>query len=191
MWTRNALALALVICLPATLAEAQEAEPEPSDPALEKVEQMLTDARAEIREFCEDGGEDDDPEHPGRRWAGELWKIRDEHPGTEASDLATTEAVHFMVHAGQAAESMRRAASVPPDDGAWSTLINIMFEAAGEVDDYEPFIRQDDKLDAYEFAPDKRALLRFKVIQAYWVMGDFERAHEAMRESKIAASSSE
>ena len=76
--------LALIVGISLAAQETLEAPETPADPALEKVDEMLAEARAEIREFNEAGGEEDDPDHPGRRWADELWKVRDEHPGTEA-----------------------------------------------------------------------------------------------------------
>ncbi len=168
--------LLLAAALLAAAATGQEPEGAAADPELERVSGMLEQARKEIREFREAGGEEDDPEHPGRRWARELWRFRDEHPGTPAAARATTESVHFLLHAGRQEEAVERALTVAAGDGAWGTLIGILFEAAELREDYGIFVDRARELAALEEDPAARASLRFRLAQAHWVEGDLEAA---------------
>lgn len=183
------LALCAVVVVGA--ATSQEPGSPEFDSEIDAVDEMLETARKEIRQFHEAGGDETDPAHPGRSWAQQLWRYRQDHPGTTAANRATTESVHFMLHAGQAKEAVERALAVPDDDGAWPQLINILFEAAGLEEDFSFFVDKTDALGLFESDPEKWAALRFRVAQARWVEGDFDKARAALAEIEATAPSPE
>lgn len=185
------MALALCAVVAAGAAPSQEPGTPESDFEIEEVDQMLEKARKEIREFRELGGQEDDPTHPGWLWAQQLWRYRQDHPGTAAADRATTESVHFMLHAGMKKEAVERALAVPDDDGAWPQLINILFEAAGLEEDYSFFVDKADTIGLFESDLERWTALRFRVAQAWWVEGDFDKARAALTEVGAAAPSPE
>lgn len=171
----------------AFVAAAPQSESAEADAELDLVVEMLEEARAEIREFRKLGGEDDDPEHPGRKWAGQLWRYREEHPGTPAAARATTESIHFMLHAGRQEEAIERALAVPAGDGAWPTLINILFEAAGLRGEYGFFAQKARAMVETERDPETRARLLFRLAQADWVEGDISGAEAWLTELEDTA----
>ncbi len=181
------LLLLVVLASAAVPVGAAESGGEPADPDLERVEAQLEEARAEIREFHEAGGEEDDPEHPRRRWAAELLRWREERPGSKAAGRATVEALHFMLHAGQAEEAVERAGALPVDDGAWPELLGILFEGAELLGRYATFLDRGRALLAVEIEPQARARLRFRIAQALWVEGEFEAAAAELAELRQEA----
>jgi hypothetical protein len=172
----NLATILLAACLSLSVAAAQNSEATDADPDLDRVIEMLEQARAEIRAFREEGGKDEDPAHPGRRWAAKLWEVREDHPGTPAADRATTESLHLMLHADQVNEAIERAQALGDEDGAWPTLIGILFEAAKMREEFGFFLERAERLVATVEDPDKKASLRFQMAQAHWVEGDVDRA---------------
>ena len=76
------------------------------------------------------------------------------------------------------------------DDGAWPTLIGILFEAAEMREEFGFFSEKAEALAEAEEDPDKRATLRFRMAQAYWVEGDDERADAVLAQLATEAADS-
>lgn len=151
------------------------------DPAREKVTEMLRQARTEIGEFEKNGGKRDAPEHPVGRWVQQLWQIRSQHPNSPAASLATTEAVHLLVHADRYAEVQSRADSVPTADPAWETLPNVLFEAASNQKNYSYLIGKMRGLLSEPAEPKIQAAVHFNLGRGLWKAGDMESAKTALR----------
>jgi hypothetical protein len=100
---------------------------------------MLREARQEVQNFQKAGGKTTDPAHPAEKWAEELWKWRDQSPGTPDAAKATTEAVRLLVYADRFAEVQARVDRVPPDDTAWQGLARVLLDSAARQKEYTYF----------------------------------------------------
>ena len=126
----------LTILLASGLASAQQ------QPATDDVDLLLRQAREEIQKFETAGGKKDDPNHPVEKWATTLWAIRDKSPRTPGRDKATAEAVHLLIHAGRFQEAQARADQTPPNDPAWQSLAQVLFEAASLQKNFTYFFQK-------------------------------------------------
>ena len=136
MGKRDLFALFAVVVSLAGAALAQEPGPSQSDaPALREVRATVEQAQKEITAFREGGGKNDDPTHPAVKWLAVLWDYRQKYPDSEASAIATFEALHFLFHAGRGEEVLTRMDSLAFDDTAWDRLPSVLNELANEKKD--------------------------------------------------------
>jgi len=134
---RACLALPCLLCLvvPFFAVAAQQS-------ATSDVDTMLRQARDEIRDFEKAGGKKDDPNHPIAKWAKALWALREKSPGTVDTAKATSEAVHLLIHADRFQEAQARTDQLAPDDPAWESLPQVLFEAASIQKDFTYFFQK-------------------------------------------------
>jgi len=178
-WPRRVGLLLLVLLglsLPAPEPLAQTADPE-----LQRVEQMLEESQKEIGEFRRKGGKDEDPAHPGRKWAATLWDYRRQHPGTPAAARATAESIHLSLHGAGVEAALARLDTVPADDAAWERLASVLLEAADIQKDSDVFIRRAEVLLPKWTKTEWKAQWGFALGQSYWSRGDAEKAVATLR----------
>lgn len=177
---RSGRLLAPMLCLLlATSGGAQS--PAGRDPLLAQVDELLGQARREIREFEQGGGKHEDARHPVVGWVERLWEVRERHPGTPAAGRATAEAIHLLVHADRVAEAETRADGLAPDDPAWESLGGVLFEAASIRKDYGFLIRKLGSLVEQQRGPKVRAGLRYHLGRAHSKRGEREAARAALK----------
>lgn len=174
------LAASLVLFL-ACSGTAQEPTEPPDDAELQRVETLIKQGQEEASEFRKQGGKESDASHPGRTWAARLWEYREHHPGTPAAARATSEALHFMIHAGQVDGAIARADTLALDDGAWKGLIGVLFEAAEMKKDYGFFLRKANSLLQSWTDKEARAPVHFALANAHWKQGNLEEAEAGFR----------
>lgn len=124
------LALFLLVAALASAPAATAAQQRDEAAEIERVERMLDEALAALREFQRAGGQDGAPDHPAHDWAARLWAYYQEHRGTAAASLAAGEALHQWLHAGQLDRLYAEARALPPDDPAWERVVDVLGEAA-------------------------------------------------------------
>src|SRR2546421_11821082 len=111
-------------------ASAQDTSLKSGDPELDRVQEMIRQAWQESEQFTKAGGKASEAHHPFRKWAATLWQYRGEHPGTQATARATSEALHLLIHVENISEMEAKADTLKPDDAAWKYAINVLMEAA-------------------------------------------------------------
>jgi len=183
--------LAVLLLGPTASPAVAQERSAPADPELRRVERMLEQAQKEVGEFRQKGGKDEDPGHPGRKWAATLWDYRLQHPGTPAAARATAESIHLLLHGAGAEAALARLDSVGADDGAWERLANVLLEAANIQKDSDVFIRRAEALLPQWTQAEWKAQWGFALGQSYWSQGDAEKAAAALRAVMEAAPESE
>jgi hypothetical protein len=176
---RNPFLSFCLILLAALAASAQEPTRKSADPELDKIETLIRDAWHEFDRFTGGGGKPGDPNNPMGKWAATLWQYRDQHPGTAAAARATSESVHFLIHADQVKEAFARADTVSLDDAAWKSLIGVVLEGASLKGDYDFLISK--ALSLLDGSKDAEVKVRaqFDLAQAHWKKEDSNRARAA------------
>jgi len=160
---------------------AQEPPESPGDAELQRVEALIKQGQEEVSEFRKQGGKESDANHPGRRWAATLWEYREQHAATPAAARATSEALHFMIHAGQVDEAIAQADTLALDDGAWKGLIGVLFEAAEMKKEYGFFLRKANSLLERWTDKEVRARVHLSLANAHWKQGNLEEAKAGFR----------
>lgn len=172
----NRLLLLLLAAALAALPAASHLQ-RPGDPAeIERVEQMIDQALAALREWNRAGGKDGAPDHPAHEWAARLWEYREKHPGTEAASLATAEALHQWVHAGQLDRVYAEARKLPSGDPAWERVLDVLGEASVASGDTTPLVEIAEALAARAPAGALAEKVRMTLARLYRNAGDTERA---------------
>jgi len=168
-----------LILLAAFAASAQEPARKPADPELDKIEALIRGAWQEFDRFTGAGGKPGDPNNPMGKWAVALWEYRQQHTGTAAAARATSESVHFLIHAERVDEAFANADSVALDDPAWKSLIGVVLEGATLKRNYDFLIRK--ALSLLDGSKDAEVKVRaqFDLAQAYWKKDDSNRARAA------------
>jgi len=116
--------------------------PAPQQSSANDVDTMLRQAREEIRNFEQAGGKKEDPNHPIAKWVKALWALREKSPRTGETAKATSEAVHLLIHADRFQEAQARTDQLAPDDPAWESLPQVLFEAASLQKDFTYFFQK-------------------------------------------------
>lgn len=106
------------------------------------VDAILTQARAEIRDFEKAGGKKGDVNHPVEKWVRTLWAVYEESPRTPEANKAAAQAVHLLIHADRFQEAYDRTDRVPADDPAWEQIPEILVEAGSMQNDFTYFFRK-------------------------------------------------
>lgn len=146
-----------------------------------EVDQILEQARREIREFEKAGGRRDDPKHPVAAWVEKLWAVRERHPGTPAAGRAAAEAIHLLVHAERMAEVEARASRLPPSDPAWAWLGPFLGEAAAQKNDYRFLVERLRSAIGAQADPAARAKLHLQLGLSLRKTGDKDGARAALK----------
>lgn len=177
------LLLLLAVALAALPATSRLQRPaRAGDPAeIERVEQMIDQALAALREWNRAGGKDGAPDHPAHEWAARLWEYREEHPGTEAASLATAEALHQWVHAGQLDRVYAEARKLPPGDTAWERVLDVLGEASVASGDNAALLEIAEALAARAPAGALAEKVRMTLARLYATAGDTDRARAHYR----------
>jgi hypothetical protein len=171
--------LACVLLLVALQAWAQKATAE--DPVQKEVEGVLKQARAEIRAFEKAGGEGSDPAHPVTKWVEALWAYREKHPGSRAAAVATSEAVHLLVHAKRFAEVRARADQLPVTDATWEMLAGYILESASAEKEHSYFFSKVESVLGQATDKRVRAALHFTLGRGYRDKNEEAKAVAAFR----------
>lgn len=124
------LLVLLTLGVAAGFAQERSQSQAPADPAVQEVRKTLEEAQKEINAFRDGGGKNADPAHPIVKWLPLLMEYRKKYPGTDASGLATMEAVHLLFHSDRVDETLARMDELGPDDTAWERLPNVLNELA-------------------------------------------------------------
>ena len=106
----------------ALLADGRSAlaqTPQPATPAMAEVQQTIATARAEFDAYRTGGGKPGAPDHPAAKWQAVLWEYRQRYPNSEASALATAEAIRLLLRAELSEQGHARVDSLDADDAAW------------------------------------------------------------------------
>jgi tetratricopeptide (TPR) repeat protein len=102
----------------------QSAQP---DAAVADVRQTVAAARKDVDTYKAGGTAPAD--HPAVKWDAVLWAYRDKYPRTDASAIATAEAVRLLGYAELWDRAHARLESVGFDDPAWRRLPAVIYEA--------------------------------------------------------------
>jgi tetratricopeptide (TPR) repeat protein len=138
--------LAILIVLVGSASCVQDAEPiEPVEAAdsemnaaqLELVQDLISRASSEAREFRGEGGTIEDPEHPMRDWSDLLWRYGVAHPGSDAAAKATQAALSMEGRLGEIEQMYALAGQVEPDSAVWKESRFLLY-TAWEEQDFEP-----------------------------------------------------
>lgn len=129
------LGLALLVFLAnGRSALAQTAQP--ATPAMAEVQQTITTARAEFDAYRTGGGKPGTPHHPATKWQAMLWEYRQRYPKTEASALATAEAIRLLLRAELSEQGHARIDSLDADDAAWVRVPSYLYDEASLRKDF-------------------------------------------------------
>jgi hypothetical protein len=148
---------------------------------LDKVEALIREAWQEFDRFTGAGGKASDPNNPMVKWSATLWQYREQHPATPAAARATSESIHFLMHADRVDEAFAKADALSPDEGAWKSLTGVLLEGATLKRDYSFLIRK--ALSLLDECKDAAVKVRaqFNLAQAYWKKDDSDRARVAFQ----------
>ncbi len=148
-------------------------------PASSDVDTMLREAHDEIGNFEKAGGKKDDPNHPVEKWVQALWALREKSPRPPETAKATSEAVHLLIHADRFQEAYRRVDQLAPDDPAWDSLAQFLFEAASLQKDFKYLFQKLDSVLAK--APDGkvRAAMQLSLGRGWRAQKNDEKAKAA------------
>ena len=97
--------------------------------AVAEVRRTLDAARKDIAAYTDAGGALGSTDHPAIKWDTELWAYRDRYPRSDASALASAEAVRLLNRAGLWDRAQARIDSLAADDPAWERLPAVIYEA--------------------------------------------------------------
>ena len=97
--------------------------------AVAEVRRTLEAARKDIAAYTTAGGALGAADHPAIKWDAELWAYRDRYPRSDASALASAEAVRLLNRAELWDRAQARIDSLAPDDPAWERLPAVIYEA--------------------------------------------------------------
>ena len=168
------LRVALPCLLSLMVAAAQQ-------PNLGEVDTILQQARDEIRNFDKAGGKKDDPNHPIAKWVQALWALREKSPRSVEMAKATTEAVHLLIHADRFQEAYRHADQLGPDDPAWESLPQILFEAASLQKDFTYFFQKLQSVLPDASDHKAQAAIQLALGRGWRAKNDEEKAREAFQ----------
>lgn len=177
-----AAAVIVVFALPA--GAFPQSAPQSPDPVA-AVRQMAADARKEITAY--EASADRQKEHPATRWVDALWQIHQQSPGTDAGALAAVEAIRLLTRVRQWDDVDARAASLPPDDGAWKRLPAVLYEAAITRNDLPSVIDRLSGLAGSTTDPSVKASALIVVGRACRRLGDRAAAERSLRSARDAA----
>jgi TolA-binding protein len=170
--------LVLFLALPVI---AQNTQPKPNDPEIDRMQAMLTQAKKEAEQFSKSGGKADAANHPNLKWAAAFWRYRLKHPGTPATKFATTQALTLLNRANRVSEMQAKADTLKLDDPAWDQVINVLLYASIKTKDYSYLFTKAEALTRSAADPKIKARARFNVGEAYWKKGDVDQARIAFQ----------
>ncbi len=159
-------------------------------PKVDRVGDMLRQARQEISEFQKAGGKNSDPGHPAEKWARELWKWRETSPGTPDAARATTEAVRLLVYADRFSEAQARVEGVPASDTAWQGLARVLLDSASRQKDYTYYFAKLQSVLREATDANTRAAVQLSLGRAWRQQREEARAEAAFRSAMEIASDS-
>lgn len=111
--------------------------------------------------------------------AAALWRYSEQHPGAPETARVTAEALHVMVHAGQAEQALAKAESRPPDDPVWQYATGALLEAAENRNEPDRLIRLLLRVLERPASSSARDRVRFTLAKAYRQQGRLEEARDA------------
>jgi hypothetical protein len=168
----------LFLALPAI---AQNTQPKHHDHEMDRVQEMITQAKKEAEQFSKSGGKADDANHPNLKWAATFWRYRLKHPGAPAAIVATTQALTLLNRSDRVSEMQAKADTLKLDDPAWEQVINVVFFASVKTKNYSYLLTKAEALAQSAVDPKIKARARFRVGEAYWRTGDIEHARIAFQ----------
>jgi hypothetical protein len=159
-------------------------------PKVDRVGDMLRQARQEISDFQKAGGKNSDPDHPAEKWARELWKWRETSPGTPDAARATTEAVRLLVYADRFSAAQARVEGVPASDTAWQGLARVLLDSAARQKDYTLYFAKMQFVLSEATDANTRAAVQLSFGRAWRQQREETRAEAAFRSAMEIASDS-
>ena len=159
---------------------------QPADPVAE-VRATVDAARKEIAAYTTGGGAPAAADHPALKWDAALWAYRDKYPRSEASALATAEAVRVLARAELSERAQARVDAVDDDDPAWERLAAVVYDASIARKDLPFAIERLSRVaNATSSARIKSSALLI-VGRAHRRQGDLDAASRAFDAAKAAA----
>jgi hypothetical protein len=110
--------------------------PQPATSAMTEVQQTIATARAEFDAYRTGGGKPGTPDHPAAKWQATLWEYRQRYPNTDASALATAEAIRLLLRAELSEQGHARVDSLDADDAAWVRVPSYLYDEASLRKDF-------------------------------------------------------
>ena len=173
--------LGLIFTLTAFALTVNGQNPPAPDKEMDQVQAMIGQSKKDAEQFSKSGGKPGDANDPNLRWAAALWQYREKHPGTQATVMATVEALRLLNRADQLSELRAKTDTLKPDDAAWKQVFYVLMSAASKSKDYNYLIAKAEALAQTAVDRDIKAQARFNIGDAYWRTKDTERARKAFQ----------
>jgi tetratricopeptide (TPR) repeat protein len=160
--------------------------PQTADPMAE-VRRTLDAARKEIAAYTAAAGAPAAADHPAVKWDAELWAFRDRYPRSEASALASAEAVRLLNRAELWERAQSRIDSLGVDDPAWERLPAVIYEAGIARKELPATIDRLSRVVAATSSPRIKSSALIVVGRAHRRQGNVDAAVKSFEAAKAAA----
>ena len=155
--------------------------------AVAEVRRTLDAARKDIAAYATAGGALGAASHPAIRWDAELWAYRDRYPRSDASALASAEAIRLLNRAELWARAQARIDSLAADDPAWERLPAVIYEAGIARKELPATIDRLSRAAAATGSARIKSSALIVVGRAHRRQGDIDAAAQSFEAAKLAA----
>ena len=159
----------------------------PPESAVKEVRTAIDTARKEVDAYKTADGAADAADHPAIKWDSALWAYRERYPRSEASTLASAEAIRLLGRAELWDRAHARVASLDPDDPAWVRVASPVYEEGIARKDLPYTIDTLSHVVAATTNPSIKSTAGLILGRAYRRQGDLAAATRAVEAAKAAA----
>jgi hypothetical protein len=152
-----------------------------------EVRETLDAARKQIESYRKAGGAAGAADHPAVKWDAVLWEYRARYPGSEASALASSEAVRLLVRAELWDRAHARIAALDFDDPAWKRVASAIYDEGIARKDLPYTIDALSRAAAATTKPENKASILVVLGRAYRRSGDNDAATRTLEAAKSSA----
>jgi hypothetical protein len=138
---------------------AEPAKEDMSEAETELVRDLVSQAYDDAREFRNDDGDPQDPDHPLHEWSDLLWSYGEIHSGSEAAAQAARAALSMKGRLGEVDKMFALAGEVDADNHLWRDAQFLMY-TAWEEDDFDPVLELTEQKIATAGDSESRAALQ-------------------------------
>jgi hypothetical protein len=178
------IAAAIAVWLATGPATAQGVE---RSSAVTEVRAAIAAARKDVDAYKAAGGTTTAADQPAIKWDAAFWAYRDRYPNSEASALATAEAVRLLLRAELKERALARVASVDVDDPSWEKLSSAIYEDGAARKDLGYTLATLTRVSQSSSRATNKAATLIVLGRAYRRQGDKDAANGALEQAKAAA----